>query len=429
MVVMLSELVRRTVVDRSGRRARLVDVGVDLAIMDDPPIVLLVVRTGKDRRVVPSEQIVKFHDPIRVSDLTESTPCSEEFLDGHDLLRRDVLDQLVLDLDQERAVRVNDIWLKPAAAVPDAPAHAAALARGGDTGLVVNGIDVSPQAILRRITRGFIGGAPAQLVKWTDVELLRGDPGRARINEDIAPRVARLLPARIADLADALPYLHAAELLTLLDVPLAADVFELMLPERQIQVIGEIDGARAIAMLAEVAPDHVADVLGNLPLDDAREILERLPRPHAILVADLLRYPPGTAGGIMTNDVVIVATGLTVAEAIDAIRPRLASPDLAYYVYVVADLTSRRLVGMLTLRELLLARHEQPIAEVMNERLVTAEPLENAAVVAYRLADHQLNALPVVDAERRLLGVVTIDQAIAQIAPEALRQDLPRVFA
>ncbi len=292
------------------------------------------------------------------------------------------------------------------------------------------GVDVSPRAILRRITRGLIGGSrPTHLVAWADVELLRGDPGRARVRAEVQPRVTRLLPARIADLAEALPYLHAAELLTLLDVPLAADVFELMMLERQVQVIGEIDGERAIAILAEVAPDRLADVLGQLPLDDAHDILERLPRQHAVLVADLLRYPPGAAGGIMTNDVVLVPAGLTIGEAIEAIRPRLASPDLVYYVYVVADPASRRLVGMLTLRDLLLGRPETPVVEVMTDRLVTAEPLENAEVVAYRLADHQLNALPIVDAEGRLLGVVTIDKAIAQIAPETLRQDLPRVFA
>ena len=131
----------------------------------------------------------------------------------------------------------------------------------------------------------------------------------------------------------------------------------------------------------------------------------------------------------MTNDVIVVPVELTVAEAIEAIRPRLATPDLVYYVYVVENLDARRLVGILTLRDLLLAHHGQSISKVMNAQLVCAEPLENAAVVAYRLADYQLNALPVVGAEQRLLGVVTIDKAIAQIAPETLRQDLPRVFA
>ena len=100
-----------------------------------------------------------------------------------------------------------------------------------------------------------------------------------------------------------------------------------------------------------------------------------------------------------------------------------------YYLYVVADLESRRLEGIVTLRDLLIARPDQPIAEVMNRSLVTATPREPARDVAYRLADHQLNALPVVlERGRRLLGVVTIDSAVGQIAPETLRRSLPRVF-
>jgi Mg/Co/Ni transporter MgtE len=210
---------------------------------------------------------------------------------------------------------------------------------------------------------------------------------------------------------------------------MAADVLEMMAPERQVQVIDELDESRAVRILAEAAPDHVADILGRLPFETARYLLQKLPRRRATMVSDLLQYPPGTAGGIMTNDVVIVPRDLNVAEAIEQIRPRLAAPDLVYYVYVVEDLDSQGLSGIVTLRDLLLATPDQPLTEVMNDALVTASPLEAATAVAYRLADYQLNALPVIDDNRRLLGVVTIDKAISQIAPETLRQDLPRVFA
>jgi len=421
---MLSDLVRRSVIDAAGRRGSVVDLAVDLGVTDCPLITRLVVRQGLTSYLVPADQIVELADPIRVADLEGTEQGSDEAIADDDLLRRDVLDMLVLDLDRGQAVRVNDIWLRPADEHDDT---ANSDRRGA---LVVGGVDVSPQAILRRITNGLVGGhEPGRLVKWTDLELLHGDPVRARRERGRQLRVTRLQAARIADLAEAIPYLHAAELLTLLEVSLAADVFELLAPERQLQVVGELDKEHLIAMLADVAPDHVADVLGQLPLDDAREILEKLPRAHALLVSELLRYPPGTAGGIMTNDVIVVPVELTVAEAIEAIRPRLATPDLVYYVYVVENLDARRLVGILTLRDLLLAHHGQSISKVMNAQLVCAEPLENAAVVAYRLADYQLNALPVVGAEQRLLGVVTIDKAIAQIAPETLRQDLPRVFA
>ena len=242
----------------------------------------------------------------------------------------------------------------------------------------------------------------------------------------MTPHVARLQPARIADLAEAFPYLHAAELLNLLDVGLAGDVFELIEPERQVQILGELDEERAAAFLAEAAPDHVADVLGRLPLPEARRFLEALPRSAPCSSSSCCSTPP-TRPGIMTNEVIVVTAGLTVAEQIEYVRPHLAHPDLVYYLYVVDDLESRRLEGIVTLRDLLMSRPDQPIADVMNRNLVTATPHEPARDVAYRLADHHLTPCRSSDRGRRLLGVVTIDNAIGQIAPETLRQSLPRV--
>ena len=427
-MVLLTQIVGRMVVDRAGRHARLTDMAVDLFGGEYPPVAkLLVDRSGGQRssHLIPWDDVRVFGDPIQVDDLDAAPLRCDDALDGCEVLRRDVLDALVIDLGQQRTVRVNDLWLRSEG--PPGGAY-----DGGS--LVVGGIDATPTAILRRISGPWLGhrlfgrGDSRQLIDWTDVEVLRGDPHRTFPNPGMTPRVARLQPARIADLAEALPYMHAAEMLNLLDIGLAADVFELTEPARQLQVLGELDDERAVAILAEAAPDHAADVLGRLPLDEARRLLERLPRERARLVIDLLAYPADTAGGIMTNELVWVPLGLTTQDAIDYVRPHLARPDLVYYVYVVDEPDARRLQGVVTLRDLLLARPEQPVAEIMNRKLVTAAPCDSAREVAYRLADHQLNALPVVGDEQRLLGVITIDSAVGQIAPEALRQSLPRVF-
>jgi CBS domain-containing protein len=427
-VVLLTEIVGRTVIDRAGQRGRLADLAVDLFGGACPPVTLLLVERRDPNpscHLVPWDEVLYLSNPIRIEDLDAAPPQSDEGLEGCEVLKRDVLDALVLDLDRQRAVRVNDLWLQL-----EEPSEGS----GERFRLVVGGVDATPQAILRRLAGRGIGHRlfgsvkPDHLVDWENIEVLRGDPHRTFPDKGMTPHVARLQPARIADLAEALPYMHAAELLNLLEVGLAADVFEQLQPERQLQVLTELPEPRAVEILAETAPDYAADVLGRLPLADARRLLERLPRRRALLVADLLRYPANTAGGIMTNEVVTVPVGLTVAEAIEHVRPRLARPDLVYYVYVVADAESRKLEGIVTLRDLLLARPEQPVAEVMNQNLVVAAPLDPARDVAYRLADHQLNALPVVEDDGRLLGVVTIDSAISQIAPETLRQSLPRVF-
>jgi magnesium transporter len=226
-----------------------------------------------------------------------------------------------------------------------------------------------------------------------------------------------------------LPYVHAAELLLLLPDPLAADVFELLRPRRQAQVIGELTPAYAARLLAETTPEIAADALGELTPDDATHLLGAMPPERAPLVQELLQYPRDTAGGIMTNEFVAAPAGLTIDQVREEIRPRLRRPDFVYFVYVLDDLESRRLRGLLTLRDLIVADPADRVDEVMRSALVTVEPLEPAIEVAHRVADYNLNAVPVVDGNGRLLGIVTVDMAMLQITPEAWRDRLPRIFS
>src|SRR5207244_3617876 len=157
---------------------------------------------------------------LRVDDLTASVPAPQEALDRLLLLKRDILDALVLDLEHRHAARANDLWL-----------------REDEGRLLLRGVDLSAWAILRRVARGALGrGADRHLLDWKHVEFLRGDPTAARAGRDYHRRVASLPPRQIAGLTEALPYLHAAELLLLLPDALAADVLEAMSPERQLQV-------------------------------------------------------------------------------------------------------------------------------------------------------------------------------------------------
>jgi Mg/Co/Ni transporter MgtE len=324
-----------------------------------------------------------------------------------------VLDALVLDLHGERAVRANDLWLRP------------------DNGsLVVAGADVSPWAVLRRVSRGRIGprGAP-RLLDWKSVEFLRGDPDAAARGRDYHRVVARLDPVTIARLSDALPYVHAAELLLLLPDPLAADAFEHLLPERQAQIIGELSPECAAGLLAETTPELAADALGQLTADDATRLLEAIPPDRATLIQDLLQYPPDTAGGIMTNEFVTVPLNLTIEQARECIRPHIRRPDFVYFVYVVDSPEWRRLRGVLTLRDLLMADPRAGVDKVMRTTVLTVAPLESALDVAHRVADYGLSAIPVVNTDGVLLGVVTVDMAMLQITPDTWRDRLPRVFS
>ena len=149
---------------------------------------------------------------------------------------------------------------------------------------------------------------------------------------------------------------------------------------------------------------------------------------HAASVGELLRYPADTAGGIMTNAMVLVTVDLDMAGARRSIRPDLANPDFVYYVYVVDNLDSRRLQGVLTLRDLLLKDDHELVRDAMQQAVVTLDPLMPAIAAGRAVAEQHFAALPVVGHDGRLLGTVTADAALMQIASPALGSDTPRVF-
>lgn len=416
-MVMFAELRRFMVADARGRRTRLRDLAIDLAAGDYPPVTQIFVHDGERRLAALSwdavETISWRERTVRVADLDAATLPSQEELQEEVLLRRDILDALVLDLARQHALRANDLWL---------------VEEGGV--LRLRAVDASPWAVLRRLSRGLLGReAGRDLHDWRSIEFLRGDPRAALAGRDYHRRIAHLPPGQIASLMEGLPYLHAAELLTLLPDPLAADTLEVMTPERRLQVFEELDDAYAERLLALMAPDNAADLLGQLPLEQARRRVENLPAPQRERVVALLRYPDDTAGGIMTNDVATVPAGSTVREARERLRGELATPDMPYYVYVVAPEPPHSLRGLVTLRDLVTAGDERRLDEIMKGDLLVIRPLEAARDAAQRIIDSQLLALPVVADDGRVLGAVTVDAAIAQAAPESWRRQAPRVFS
>jgi CBS domain-containing protein len=416
-MVMLSELRRFELVDERGGRAQLLDVAVDMSAGDYPPVTRLFFRgPSKRQEELPWEALSAVdweRRKMTVPDLNAGRAAPNESLTDVVLLKRDVSDALVLDLANRRAARANDLWL-----VED------------DDHLRLRGVDVAPWAVARRLVRRRIGPPVERgLLDWRDVEFLRGDPRAAAAGRDYHRQIGRLPAGEIAHLADEVPYLHAAELLTLLPEAIAADAFELMSPERQRQVLGELDEEQTVRIVALMAPDAAADLIGRLGAERAQALLDGMPPARAEPVLELLRYPEDTAGGIMTNLVVTVPADLTIAEARRALKAPLKEPDFVYFVYVVDDAAARRLQGVITLRDLIVRDDEERVRDVMRASVVAIDALEPAQRAAARVTDSHLAGLPVVGREGRLLGVVTVDAAVALIAPQAWSAQAPRVFS
>ncbi|MBM4431734.1 MAG: magnesium transporter, partial [Chloroflexi bacterium] len=184
----------------------------------------------------------------------------------------------------------------------------------------------------------------------------------------------------------------------------------------------------AADVLEEMAPDEAADLLADLHPEKRAELLELMDDEDASDVQKLLTYPENTAGGIMTTEFATMPAGLTVAEALDYLRgSRDALEDEAlYYVYVVDD--AQKLQGVISLRDLVLAKPDTPVDQIMQRDTITVDPLRAQNAVARLVAKYNLLAVPVVDEQQVIHGIVTVDDAIDSIIPTAWKKRLPHFF-
>jgi magnesium transporter len=416
-MIMLSQLRRFYIVDQKRQRVKLVDLSIELLESDYPPVTKLFFYNDQKEKMAISWDAVEAIDrdscEIRISDFSQSQPVKEQQREKAVLLCDDILDALILDLQNRRATRANDLMIEE---------------ENGKW--VLRAVDTSTEAFVRRLSRGLYRHVQKEaLYDWKYIEFLRGDPHAVQSGAGYNLRVTRLPPGEIANLSSFIPYLHAAELLILLPDDLAADTLETMTPERQLQVFEELDEKNAINLLHHMAPDIAADLVGRLHSDMGLRYLQGLPKERSERIIQLLRYPEDTVGGIMTNDIVVLPARMSVKEARAALKDKLKEPDFIHFIYVVDDEQARRLRGVITLRDILIADDEQRLKEILNPYIITLEPLAQARDSAHRVISSHLAALPVVGREGQLIGAVTIDAAIAQVAPASWGAQTPRIFS
>jgi magnesium transporter len=411
-MVMFSKLLSFEIEDKKKGQVKLSDLSVALLESDYPPVTNIFFESGGKFMKLPWEETVSFdlvEKRIEVNDLNKAEEVSSEAKKDYVLVRGEILDALIIDLENRSTFGANDLRFE-----------------NSENNLELVAVDNSISAILRRISFGFYNYlSRSGLCDWKYVEFLRGDPAAARSGAGYNLRITRLPPGEIAQLASYLPYLHAAELITLLPNEKAVKTLEIMPIERQLQVFEELDKDEAISLLTLMAPDAAADLVGLLQTKTMKEYLELIPKEQSARIVELLRYPEGTAGGIMTNGIAYLPRDLTVAEARERMRERFSKVDFIYVIYIVEDEETRALNGIISLRDLFGTNDEQKLEEIMDPYISTLNSIDDVREASYRVVDSQLPAMPVLGINRKLIGAVTIDAAIMQIAPtpgnEALR--------
>jgi len=234
--------------------------------------------------------------------------------------------------------------------------------------------------------------------------------------------ISRLHPADMAAILDELPPGHVVDIFyTIADTEMAAEVFSQLPPDLRTQVLTESPVDKLAGVLQHVAPDDLADLIGDLPEDQRAQLMALLDRESKDEVESLLKYDPNSAGGIMTTDFFSLPHSLSVEEAIENIRSR-EDVEMVFYLYLTDE--GGRLVGVVSLRQLLLARPGTPLHKVMNRRVMKVTTDADQTTVAMLVEKYHLLAVPVVDADNVLVGMVTVDDVIDVLEEETTRDML-----
>ncbi|NLC57028.1 MAG: magnesium transporter [Armatimonadetes bacterium] len=405
----LSQLLNARVVDADGRRVGWV---VDAVVRPGelfPAVVGLVVRRAGAPTLrlawssvgAASERQVRLRTPAAEA---AALPLRE----GEILLRAEVLDRQLVDTHDRRVVKVNDLRL--------------VFARGE---LRVVGVDVSGRGILRRLGLERLAGRtlPEALIPWNYVESIPGRGADVRLSVP-SSRLERLHPADISRILGQLSAEdRAAAVMQFSDETLAEALGGLDAATRS-AILEELDDRRASSILAHMAPDEATDLLQDLPEERQTELLTRMGSEDAAALSRLLRYDEQSAGGLMTTEFIALPAHLTAQEAITRVRELAPKAETIYYLYVVDD--EGRLMGVLSLFRLLTSPPEQPIAASMTAAVIAVPATMDQEEVAATIAKYRLLAVPVIDEQHRLLGIVTVDDTIDVVDEEA-KEDVSHI--
>lgn len=250
--------------------------------------------------------------------------------------------------------------------------------------------------------------------------LEKGEVGHVRT------AVENLHPADIADIAQNLDAGQTAGLIAGLDLGTGIEVFEHLPPERQLEVIETMGRKRLVEILDGMSPDDRADLVRALPEGTVEALLPLLAQAERNDVRRLIAYPEETAGSVMTTEYASLGADVTVEQALAELRKVAPDRETIYYVYVTD--AERRLRGVLSLRDILTAPPRKTLKDIMTEKPIAVRVDEDREQVARVFAKYDLTAVPVVEPEGRLVGLITVDDVIDILEAEQT-EDVHRLGA
>ena len=406
-LVALSEMLGAPVRDASGAvRGRVREISV--APQEHPTrIAHLIVRTADGERFLSLSDLKSAGATVRT---TTDASTWERYTpsDGVLLLKRDLLDQQIIDIHGRKVVRVNDVELE------STPVNSHLL-------LNIVAVDVGARGAIRRLTKGLMPSftlralldkIPPRVIPWEYVDLIETDPAR-RVKLKIAYEgLAKLHPADIADIVEDLPPAEREAVFETIDEEVAAETLEELDPDIKKSVVESLDKDRIADIVEEMDPDAAADLLGDLPEERSGEILKEMEPAERQEVTQLLEFAEHTAAGRMTTEFIAAPETSVVDDAIEALKRFEGSREAVATIYLTGP--GHRLVGSVPLVRIATSSPAAQLSD-LSEPYVACAPDTPEDEVAALFDKYNLITLAVVDEHGRLTGIITADDVITML--------------
>lgn len=324
-------------------------------------------------------------------------------------VRKDLLDQQIIDTQGRKVVRVNDLDLVEQRTNAHVELRITRVDVGltGAVGRLLQGL--APHAAIRKIQEKL----PPRLIPWEFVNLIEPDPLRRVKLRLTSNRLTRMHPADLAELIEELSPAERTSIFESLNEETAAEVLAELDKRLQTQVVEKLDPERAADILEEMQPDEAADVLADLSPERSRALLREMPRREAAEVRGLLQYEENTAGGMMTTDLIEVGEDATRGEVVDYIRYHEVPLDQLDTVILINK--DAAFTGTVPVSRLLLAAQDQKMTELVSTPAVRVEASANEKEVFEFFDKYNLRSLTVVDENAHPIGAITVDDIVSRM--------------
>lgn len=361
----------------------------------------------KNPLFLPWKNVVDLDQDVSVSIKEISELSSLNLRQGELLLKDALLDKQIVDTDGAKIRRVNDLqFLKTR--------H----------GLHLVHVDVGFRGLIRRVglTRTVDALSQAlfdyklsnQFISWKLVQpLLSPDLLRLNIAQN---RLSQIHPADLADILEELDIRQRTAVFQSLDVETAAETLEETDPKIQVSLINDLNSEKASDIIEEMSLSEAADLIGDLPKAKAEGILKEMEKDIADDVKELLTHPEREAGGMMTTSYLSFRPSTTVGDALEEFRKEAADVDLVYYVYVTDE--EERLLGVISLRDLILADVACKLIDIMDDRVISVKLDDKDDTIAEQFAKYAVTAIPVVDDNEKMHGTIIFKNLLEVVAPQ-----------